>query len=717
MIETDFFFIVLSLLVFLLAGAVLQLVSKYTRAPFTLLLVLFGVAISLWQEFAKELKFADFLSKDSFSYSFLEVMGNFTLSPEVVFYVFLPVLVFESAFNLRIALLKQSIKAITVLAVITLLISMSIIGFSLHYMLHLELAAALLFGIIISATDPVAVLGTFREIGAPRRLRTLIEGESLFNDGTALVIFGILLAWATGGGGESFSFFSGVGDFFFRVIGGIAFGALLGFAFSKLIHMVRENRNVEMTLALVLAHSTFLFAEHIHVSGIISTVVAAVILGNYGRSKISPTVLDTMQHFWDHMAFIVNSLIFILIGIAIAKSFSPEFLVPSLIAIVVVVIARFASVLPALSGMNLCVKKETEKVPLSWQVVISHGGLRGALAVVMLLLIPESFEHLEILQTMTVSVIIFLFLFNSTTIAWMLKKFGLMNFTPVDLLETEESHVLVAHSMKDHLKKIYNRRYISEDVYKKIMNSYKKSEQIANRKIQDLFQKKNVFSKQELLLILKKHCLGVERKLFYQLYAAEEISEHTLVELASSTERQKERLMLHVDQESKISSVPFEKRIKEKEKLFHSLLGSLSNVQYIERLIKNWKRKRIIEKHERYRSRRISAWNVLRHLEELKKNGLFLEYGVLEAVTQQYKKWHANAHKKQCEIEEKHEDFLNDRKFYLTKRNCLQMEGELIEDYFEQDIITQKVYTSLMNTLAKRMKKIRRDALSDEQEM
>jgi CPA1 family monovalent cation:H+ antiporter len=717
MIETDFFFIVLSLLVFLLAGAVLQLVSKYTRAPFTLLLVLFGVAISLWQEFTKELKFADFLAEDSFSYSFLEVMGNFTLSPEVVFYVFLPVLVFESAFNLRIVLLKQSIKAITVLAVITLLLSMSIIGFSLHYLLGLEIAAALLFGIIISATDPVAVLGTFREMGAPRRLRTIIEGESLFNDGTALVIFGILLAWATGTDGDGFSFSSGVVDFFFRVIGGIAFGAFLGFAFSKLIHMVRENRNVEMTLALVLAHATFLFAEHIHVSGIISTVVAAVILGNYGRSKISPTVLDTMQHFWDHMAFIVNSLIFILIGIAIAKSFSPDFLIPSLIAIAVVVAARFASVIPALSGMNVFVKKETEKVPLSWQLVISHGGLRGALAVVMLLLIPESYPELEILQTMTVSVIIFLFLFNSTTISWMLKKFGLMNFTPVDLLETEESHVLVAHSMKEHLIKIHKKRYISADVYQKILESYKKSEQIANRKIKNLFQKKNVFSQHELLLILKKHCLGVERKLFYQLFAAEEISEHTLVELVSSTERQKERLMLHMDQESKMSSVPFEKRIKQKEEFLQSVLGKLSHFGFIAKMILKWKRKRIIEKHERYRSRRISAWNVLKHLEELQKNGLFLEYGVLKTVTDQYKKWHENAQKKQWDIEKRHDDFLIDRKFYLTKRNCLQMERELIEGYFEQDIITQKVYTSLLNTLEKRMRKIRHDALSDEMEM
>ena len=175
-------------------------------------------------------------------------------------------------------------------------------------------------------------MGTFKEVGAPRRLRTIVEGESLFNDGTTLVLFKIVLGIILlnlGMESETHSFYTGLGDFLFKVFGGVLFGVFMGFFFSKTIEMVRENQNVEMTFALILAHATFLFAEHIGVSGIIATVAAGVILGNYGRNKITPSVLDTMEAFWDHMAFIVNSLVFILIGIAVATSSSSEYWFPS----------------------------------------------------------------------------------------------------------------------------------------------------------------------------------------------------------------------------------------------------------------------------------------------------------------------------------------------------------------------------------------------------
>ncbi len=650
----------------------------------------------------------------SFSQTFIERIGGFALSPEVVFYIFLPVLVFESSFNLRVAQLKQSISAITALSVITLLISMTVIGVCIHFLIGIPLTAALLFGVLISATDPVAVLGIFKEVGAPRRLRTIVEGESLFNDGTALVVFGLMLSLATDSSFKDVSFYTGgIGDILYKVFGGILFGGLLGYTFSKWIHLVRENRNVEMTLAVILAHATFLFAEHIHVSGIISTVMAGVILGNYGRNKISPAVLETMQHFWDHMAFVVNSLVFILIGISIAHSASLDFFFPSLIAVFVVIFARFVSVIPVLSGLNPFLKKD-QRVPFRWQIVISHGGLRGALAVVMLLLIPDNYQYLEMFQSMTVAVIIFLFLFNATTIRWLLVRLGLMSFTPVDVLEAEESHVLVAHSMQEHLKKIHRKRYITDDVFQRISMSYKKSESKANKKIHSLFRKKVVFSEHEILLILKKHCLGVERKVFHQLYAAEEISEHTLAELTASTERQKERLMFSEKQSKRRSPVPFEERLKRSEKLFRKYLGPLARYSIFQKIIMRWKKNSIIEKHERYRSRRISAWSVLEHLEELKENQLFHEEGILDKVYEQYTLWHKNATNRQHALEKKHSEFLKDRKLYFTKRNCLEMERTLIENFFERDIITQKVYVLLQESIKKRMEKIRVNALADD---
>lgn len=684
-----------------------------------MLLVLFGMLIAFFGNWGAEiLETFRHVPAENFTVQFLDSIGKFRLTPDVVFFVLLPILVFESAFNLRFSHLKQNLAAISVLSIFSVIISAGIISFVLISFLHIDWLTALSFGIIISATDPVAVLGTFKEVGAPRRLRTIVEGESLFNDGTTLVLFKIVLGIILlnlGMESETHSFYTGLGDFLFKVFGGVLFGVFMGFFFSKTIEMVRENQNVEMTFALILAHATFLFAEHIGVSGIIATVAAGVILGNYGRNKITPSVLDTMEAFWDHMAFIVNSLVFILIGIAVATSSSSEYWFPSLIAVITVTVARFFSVIPILSLLNLFAKTKTDRIPFSWQVIIAHGGLRGALAVVMLLLIPQNYPDLQLLQAMTVSVIIAYFVFNSTTITWILRKFGLMNFTPVDILEIEESHVLVSHSMRDHLKKIYKKRYVSEDVYQKLSSTYRRSETKASEKIQKLFQEKKTFSEHELLTILRKHCLGVERKVFHQLFAAEEISEQTLADLVNSTERQKERITLNTEQEKKQSSVLFLDRLEDEEHRILSVFRPFAERTFFRRMLNRWKQDRIVQKYERYRARRISAWNVLKHLEELEKNGLFLEGDILETVRKQYQKWHQNAQEKQFELEKSCSDFLEGHKFYLTKRNCLALEQQFIQDFFERDIVTQKVYVALQDSLHRRMKKIRRDATEEDE--
>lgn len=702
------FLTVLSLLIFLTAGAVLRLVSNIIRVPFTLLLVVFGIALPLfsgifhWGE------------TSSFSGAVFYNIAHFTLSPDAVFYIFLPVLVFESAFNLRFAQLKRGLLAISALASITLLLSVGIIAGILYLFTDIPLLPLLVFGALISATDPVSVLAMFKDIGAPRRLRTIIEGESLFNDGTALVIFKIILPFALADVSGHLSLFEGIGDFSYKVFGGILFGSIMGILFSKGIHMVRDNQNVEMTLAIILAHSTFLFAEHIGVSGIIATVAAGIILGNFGRNKISPPVLETMEHLWDHMAFIVNSLVFILIGISIFYSANLSFIFPSLVAIGAVILARFLSVIPVLSLSNMLPEKFGEKVPFSWQVVIAHGGLRGALAVVMLLLLPSNFPYLEALQSMTVAVIIFLFLFNGTTMGWIMKKLGLMKFHATDILEVEESHVLVADSVQEHLKKIRKKRYISNDIYEKIYNNYEKSEKKAISHIHTLFENKKLFSNRELLLILQKHCLGVERKIFHQLFTAEEISERTLGELVASSERQRERLMNKERQEKK-SAIPFSLRLKKSEEMLKRISAPIGKFLFFSQWLWHWKKKRIMAKYDRYRARRISAWNVLRYLENLEKHNLFHEGDRLKIVRAQYKKWHQNAKRKQLSLEASFPEFLKNRRIYLTKRNCFSLEKETIEDLRERDIITKKIHVALIKSLEKRMHKIRYNAEEDEE--
>jgi len=701
--EEGLFLTILSILTFLLLGSFLHLVSKRIHVPFTLLLVLAGVSLALVSNVFVPSEMVVGTDDLAPHLSFLHFIGNFNLSPDVVFYIFLPTLVFESAFNLRLSQLRQSMSAIANLSILGLIISMGIIALSLHYIFGIPLEVTLLFGVIVSATDPVAILAIFKEVGAPRRLRTIIEGESLFNDGTALVLFGILTTGLFLG--EHHSFVFGFGDFLMKVVGGGVFGALMGFLFSRLIGAVRENQNVEMSFALILAHSTFLFAEHLHLSGIIATVMAGIYLGNFGRHKISPNIIETMDHFWDHMAFIVNVLVFLLIGIAITQSASGDFLVPSLIAFVVVILARFATVIPLLSLGNLfCPKKQ--RIPFSWQIVISHGGLKGALAVVMLLLLPHDFEYLAFFQSVIVSIIVLFFLINATTIKWLMKKLGLMRFSSVDTLEIEESHVLVSHFMGEHLEEMYEKRYVSKEVYDLISKSYSKAEKKAIAKIHRLFG--GDFTEKELLIILQKHCLGVEQKIFHQLFVSGEIPELTSVILQQSVERQRERLHHGEKQEKKKSKQSFIQQFKEDQARVEHLLSFLRKCSCANKILESWRRRKVIQKHDRYRVRRISAWNVLKHLQELENNHLFQEGKILNKVRENYEKWHENAKEKQWELEKHFPQYLNHHQFYLTKRNCLNIEQSLIHDLYEKGIIPQKVLMELERSLGNRLHRLQK---------
>lgn len=707
--EGGLFLTILSILTFLLLGSFLQLVSKRIHIPFTFLLVLAGVGLAFISNIFVPNEMVMGTDDLAAHLSFLHFIGNFSLSPDVVFYIFLPTLVFESAFNLRLSHLRQSIFAIANLSVLGLIFSMGIIAFSLHYIFGIPLEVTLLFGVIISATDPVAILAIFKEVGAPRRLRTIVEGESLFNDGTALVLFGILTTGLFLGEHRSFAF--GFEDFTMKVLGGLAFGAFMGFLFSRLIGAVRENQNVEMSLALILAHSTFLFAEHLHLSGIIATVMAGVYLGNFGRHKISPNIIEIMDHFWDHMAFVVNVLVFFLIGISITQSSSGDFFLPSLIAFVVVTIARFATVIPLLSLGNLFSSKK-QKIPFSWQIVISHGGLKGALAVVMLLLLPHDFEYLAFFQAVTVSIIILFFLVNATTIKWLMKKLGLMRFSSVDTLEIEESHVLVSHFMGEHLQEMYKKRYVNQEVYELISKNYNKAEKKAIAKIHRLFG--GDFTEKELLTILQKHCLGVEQKIFHQLFVSGEIPESTSVLLQQSVERQRERLHHGERQEEKKSKQSFVQQFREDQKKVEYFLSFLSRCPCAAKILESWRRRKVIQKHDRYRVRRISAWNVLKHLQELENNHLFQEGEILNVVRENYEKWHENAKEKQWDLEKHFPQYLNHHQFYLTKRNCFNIERSLIYDLYEKGIIPQKVLMELQRSLGSRLHRLQKKGKLDE---
>jgi len=473
--------ILLSLLTLLTISLAAFAFSRKTRFPYTVLLVLVGLVLIP-------------IAKMPF-FSFLT---SFTLTPDLLFFVFLPTLIFESAYNMDARKMMENVRSISLLAVISLLVSVLFITFALFFGSRwvgfpIPIEVALLFAALISSTDPVAVLALFKEYGAPKRLSLIFEGESLFNDGTSLALFLILIQIMTTGWEGIGSVAEGLFMFTTMVVGGVLFGGLMGALFSKIIERVRDNEHVEITLTMIVAHFTFIFSEllshHLHILGqdikfssIIATVVAAMVVGNYGRHKISPRVEEYMEKFWGYFAFLTNSIVFILIGLLFASLEVPfgALAIPLLVAIVVVMVGRALSIYPVVGLLNMT--KTEAYIPLSWQHLLAWGSLRGALAVTMVLLIPDDFtvsgwafsdiSVKDFITALTIGCIYFTLFIKATTIGPLIKYLKIDALSPVEEIEYEEGKALVYAKVLPEIDRFKRKGYISEALHDGLMKKY-----------------------------------------------------------------------------------------------------------------------------------------------------------------------------------------------------------------------------------------------------
>src|SRR5512143_1083862 len=283
-LSTETLIIELLLIVSLVAIGVQRL-----RVPYTVALVIVGLLLTFQSALQVE------------------------LTPELILALFVPPLVFEAAFHLNYAELRRNLPAILVLAIPGVILSMLIVGGLLAWLTPLSFPMALVFGALISATDPVAVVALFRSLGLPKRLGILVEGESLLNDGTAIVIFNLVLVVALTG---QFNVVEGMADFLRVSAGGGVGGLVLGWLISRLIARI-DDYLIETTLTTVLAFGAYLLAERLRFSGVLAVVAAGLINGNIGPQGMSPTTRIVLVNFWEYVAFLANSLVFLLIGLQV----------------------------------------------------------------------------------------------------------------------------------------------------------------------------------------------------------------------------------------------------------------------------------------------------------------------------------------------------------------------------------------------------------------
>ncbi len=338
---------------------------------------------------------------------------------EVLVFVFLPVLVFEAAFGLSTRAFVRNLGPILVLAIPALAISAALVGLSLYVGLGTPLIPALLFGTLISATDPVAVVAIFRELGVPRRLLTLVEGESLLNDGVAIVLFTILLSAALGGdlnAGE------GVWDFITVFFGGAAIGAGVGLLAALALPWL--DRLAAAALSLAVAYGGFMLADEVlGFSGVTATVAAGLVLGGSAPIRATAPVRELWEALWEALGYVANALLFLLIGLAIDPALLADNVGAIGLAIAAVLLARAVAVVPLVSLLERVAG--IPPVGMRNQVVLIWGGLRGGVALALALALPEELPQREQFVAMTGGVVLATLLLNATTIGALVRRLGL----------------------------------------------------------------------------------------------------------------------------------------------------------------------------------------------------------------------------------------------------------------------------------------------------
>lgn len=452
----------------------------------------------------------------------------------IIISLLLPTLLGEASLKLPFSHLRENAKAIGALAVGGTFLTFLIIGAGSYYILDLSIQTAFVFAALMSATDPVSVLSIFKTLGVNRKLSTVIEGESLFNDGLAVVFFMIASIYLPsyiemGAGG----ILAAVLMLFKVAIGGAIVGGGLGYIFSKFTSWY-DDYPLEILFSILLFYGSFLIAESIHVSGVIAVVVAGLVFGNYGaKIGMSPTTKINIHSFWDVLALFANSLVFLLVGLEIAYiDINDKW---GLIA---------ASILLVLSARTVAVYTSMlplKGIPAKWKHVLNWGGLKGSLSIALALSLPGDFPGRENIIILAFSVVFFSLLVQGMTISSLINK---LNIKGPNKERTEYEEAMTAVHRYDYaierLHQLKKEAVISTIVFERMKALYDHKQKEAKETLDVMYEEHPEWRKTQ------EYIASIEA-----LYAEHEAIERLLrKDMISSqlAEEEIERIIDHIEQ-------------------------------------------------------------------------------------------------------------------------------------------------------------------------
>ncbi len=388
----------LSQLGFLLfVSALVAMLTRRLRMPYTVGLVLAGMGLY-----------------------FSHIYIKWHLTKDLIFSVFLPPLVFEAALFINWREFKKDLPVVALLASVGVLLAAAVTAAGMHFALNWDWGSAVVFGVLIAATDPVSVIATFKEVRVHGRLRLLIEAESLLNDGTAAVAFVAVLG-VLAGAHQDFESITGL--LLLTIIGGALIGAIVAAGFMLLAGRTPDYL-VEITFTTLAAYGSFFVAEYFQLSGVLAALTAGLVVGNFRSSAlITDAGRHALEPFWEYVAFIANSLIFLLIGAQEAQQHFKNLWLPVVLAILLVTLGRAAAIYPLCALFS----RSRLKVDARHQHVLFWGGLRGALALALALALPDDLPQHDSVVTLTFAVVAFSVFAQGLTITPLLRWLRLLH--------------------------------------------------------------------------------------------------------------------------------------------------------------------------------------------------------------------------------------------------------------------------------------------------
>lgn len=589
--------ILLFLAFFLGFTAFLQTFSNKTAFPYTVALLVVGFIAQIANES-------------------LHLDLHLTLPTDIIYFILLPVLLFEAAQHINFHQFRLQFKTISFLATFGLLISIFVIAGIVAYAIGVPLGVALLFGAVISATDPIAVLTLFKTLGAPRRLSLLADGESMFNDATGVIAFKLVSVFViTSTAFQADKLISSLGNFVYIFVGSMVFGTLFGYVASQVINKVKGDRVVVTALTAATAFGSFVASEHFfHLSGVISTVMAGIVLGNLGKTKIKATVAHFLEEFWEYLAFFSVSIVFFFAAFNLDLAIFTKNPINLIIAVIAVLVGRAVSVYVSCFLSNkLPFFKDEPNVPLSWQHILNWGGLRGVIPLVLAYSLPESFAFREEILAFTLAALVFTLIINGLTIQWLLKKLRLHIPKKEEAIAQKQQTIFETESRLTKLETLKNEGFDSL-VIKELKT--KLSDDLKNLKSKLL----STTNGEELYKSLLFQSLTLERSYVHNLYHEGYIHENVYYDFD---------LELDLQQDALEYPEVFEGRAIEKGGTIHANYSYRQKIKKLERNIKTFpigksvlkesEHEIILERYELLRVRISSSIHVLSYLEKVEK--------------------------------------------------------------------------------------------------